>query len=132
MPSSLPPSLSKPACAAQDIVLDGEDLELLSVSIDDEPLADGDYHRTDTGLTLLNAAQCIVSTRVRILPHQNTQLSGLYCSNNTFCTQCEAEGFRRITYFFDRPDVMTTFRCRISAKKSLCPLLLSNGNRIRQ
>ncbi len=61
-------------------------------------------------------------------PGANTQLSGLYLSNGIFCTQCEAEGFRRITYFFDRPDVMARFRVRMEADQTRCPVLLSNGN----
>lgn len=66
----------------------------------------------------------------RIYPQKNTQLSGLYRSNHLFCTQCEAEGFRRITYFLDRPDVLTTYTTRISAEKKQYPILLSNGNLI--
>lgn len=64
----------------------------------------------------------------RIYPQKNTQLSGLYRSNHLFCTQCEAEGFRRITYFLDRPDVLTTYTTRISAEKnsilSYCPMVI--------
>ena len=61
-------------------------------------------------------------------PSANTELSGLYMSGGMFCTQCEAEGFRRITYFYDRPDVMARFTVRIEAEREQCPILLSNGN----
>ena len=63
-----------------------------------------------------------------ICPEENTALTGLYCSNKLYCTQCESHGFRRITYYLDRPDVMSTFTTKIIADKSLCPVLLSNGN----
>ena len=89
------------------LVLDGEALELLALSVDGAPLAAADYDRTDETLTLFNLPDaCTVETEVAIDPAANTRLEGLYVSNGMFCTQCEAEGFRRITYYPDRPDVM--------------------------
>ncbi|MDP6963910.1 MAG: aminopeptidase N, partial [Planctomycetota bacterium] len=81
-------------------------------------------HQVDDAFTL--------KTVVKIEPHLNTQLSGLYKSGSMFCTQCEALGFRRITYYLDRPDVMTTFKVRLSADKQKYPILLSNGNKIAE
>lgn len=66
--------------------------------------------------------------QVKIRPEKNFELSGLYKSGSAYCTQCEAEGFRRITYYLDRPDVMAKYRVRLEADKKKCPLLLSNGN----
>jgi aminopeptidase N len=73
-----------------------------------------------------------LTTKVLIRPEKNSELSGLYKSGPTFCSQCEAEGFRRITYYLDRPDVMATFRARIEADKAALPLLLSNGNKVEE
>src|SRR5690606_11420884 len=67
-----------------------------------------------------------------ICPEENTALEGLYRSSGNYCTQCEPEGFRKITYYLDRPDVMATYTVRIAANKTACPILLSNGNRIEQ
>ena len=73
----------------------------------------------------------MISTQVvGIEPAKNTQLSGLYESSGNLCTQCEAEGFRRITYFYDRPDCMSAFTCRVEADKTKFPILLSNGNEV--
>ena len=109
--------------------LHGEDLILEQVYIDDRALEPADYQRGDEFLTLLDVPDAFVlSTRVRIDPAANTALCGLYKSSGMYCTQCEAEGFRRITYFQDRPDVMTVFRVRIEADREACPVLLSNGN----
>ena len=111
------------------LVLQGEDLELLEVSIDGRPLYDDEHSRTDGRLTIPAAPDsCRLLTRVRILPEKNTQLMGLYASRDGYFTQCEAEGFRRITYFLDRPDVMTRFTTTIHADRQRFPLLLSNGN----
>ncbi len=110
--------------------LDGEDLDLLEIAIDGAPLAASDYVLTDTGLTIaaVPAGDFVLTTKVAIAPVANTRLEGLYQSNGIYCTQCEAEGFRRITFFPDRPDVMTTYRVTIRAPKTDCPVLLSNGN----
>jgi aminopeptidase N len=111
------------------LVLDGQSLELLSVSIDDDTLAPGDYTLTDSHLTLQpRAARFSLDTSVRIHPESNTALEGLYKSSGMFCTQCEAEGFRKITYYLDRPDVMSRFTTTLSADKLAYPILLSNGN----
>jgi aminopeptidase N len=111
------------------LVLDGQSLELLSVSIDDDTLAPGDYTLTDSHLTLQpRAARFSLDTSVRIHPESNTALEGLYKSSGMFCTQCEAEGFRKITYYLDRPDVMSRFTTTLSADKQAYPILLSNGN----
>ncbi|MEZ5507126.1 MAG: hypothetical protein R3F38_14635 [Gammaproteobacteria bacterium] len=73
-------------------------------------------------------ARFTLTIDTRIDPKANTSLEGLYLSKGMYCTQCEAEGFRKITYYLDRPDVMATFRTRVEADKQTCPVLLSNGN----
>ncbi|MDR0281402.1 MAG: aminopeptidase N [Paucimonas sp.] len=111
------------------LVLDGQQLELLSVALDDQALAAGDYAVGDSHLTLQpTAAQFTVDTSVRIHPESNTALEGLYKSSGMFCTQCEAEGFRKITYYLDRPDVMSAFTTTVIAEQHRYPVLLSNGN----
>ena len=111
------------------LVLDGEMLHLISVAIDGAPLGPNDYRVTPTGLTIYPAAlpegPFSLETDVEIVPEANTALEGLYMSNGMYCTQCEAEGFRKITYYPDRPDVMAPFRVRIEGD---LPVLLSNGN----
>lgn len=113
------------------LVLDGEMLHLISVAIDGAPLGPNDYRVTPTGLTIYPAAlpdgPFSLETDVEIVPEANTALEGLYMSNGMYCTQCEAEGFRKITYYPDRPDVMAPFRVRIEGD---LPVLLSNGNPI--
>jgi aminopeptidase N len=109
--------------------LDGEDLRLMAVSVDGKVLEDdgfalGDEHLSIPGLP----DRAIVETRVRIDPDHNTQLSGLYRSKDGYFTQCEAQGFRRITFYPDRPDVMARFTCTIEADRERFPQLLSNGN----
>ena len=92
-----------------------------------------DYTLTQETLTLLRppaGASFTLRTTVAIKPHENLQLSGLYKSSGNFVTQCEAEGFRRITYFQDRPDVMAKYCVRVEADKAKYPLLLSNGNEL--
>ncbi len=111
------------------MVLDGEKLTLINISIDGTPLADDQYEVTDTALTLLSPpAAFTLETDVEIAPSANTALSGLYMSGGRFCTQCEAVGFRRITYWPDRPDVMSRFSVRMEADKARFPVLLSNGS----
>ena len=110
------------------LFLHGEDLELLSLTIDGEKFED--YTVDDKGMTLNNVPEAFtLAIKTRIKPEDNTRLEGLYKSDDTYCTQCEAEGFRRITYYPDRPDVLTTFTTRVEASKDF-PVLLSNGNRI--
>jgi len=116
----------------QKLRLDGEDLNLLEIAVDDDQLPESDYMVDSEGLTLLSPPthDFTLSTRVAISPQENTRLEGLYLSNGIYCTQCEAEGFRRITYFLDRPDVMASYEVEIRAPKSEAPVLLSNGDLI--
>ncbi|MGB1012599.1 MAG: aminopeptidase N [Nannocystaceae bacterium] len=107
----------------------GEEMELLRVTVDGRELTAADYVVDATSLTLLDfPARATLVTEVRIKPQENTALSGLYRSGGTFCTQCEAEGFRRITYFLDRPDVMATYTTTIVGDATRYPVMLSNGN----
>ena len=111
------------------LALDGQQLELLSVKLDDVELTAADYELTDSHLTLHpTTEQFVVDTSVKIHPESNTALEGLYKSGTMFCTQCEAEGFRKITYYLDRPDVMSTFTTTVVAEQHRYPILLSNGN----
>ena len=111
------------------LVLDGQQLELLSVALDDQPLTAADYQLGDSHLTLQPTAERFtLDTSVRIHPESNTALEGLYKSSSMFCTQCEAEGFRKITYYLDRPDVMSAFTTTVIAEQHRYPVLLSNGN----
>jgi aminopeptidase N len=116
------------------LVLDGDGLTLVSVSIDGEIVPSERYIATTDGLTIAQpprgAFQLTIETTID--PTNNTQLMGLYRSGRTYCTQCEAEGFRRIAYFPDRPDVMAVYTTRIEAEKSDAPVLLANGNLIER
>ncbi len=109
--------------------LDGDELKLVSIALDGAPLAPERYELEDQGLTLeVTAAAFELEIETEINPKANTRLEGLYISSGTFCTQCEAEGFRRITFFLDRPDVMSVYEVTLRADKALYPVLLSNGN----
>lgn len=111
------------------LYLNGKDLKLLRVAIDGKELATDRYTIDDEALTITGLPdKFVLETQVEIHPEKNTHLSGLYKSRSNFCTQCEAEGFRYITYFYDRPDVMTRFTTTISADKDQYPMLLANGN----
>ena len=112
------------------LALDGEDLELESLALDGQPLGAEAYEVSDSKLLLKRppAEPFELTAVTRINPAANTQLMGLYRSNGVYCTQCEAEGFRRITYFIDRPDVLAVYRTRIEARRAEAPVLLSNGN----
>ena len=113
------------------LVLDGQQLELLSVTLADQELSASDYQLTENHLTLQPASETFtVDTSVKIHPETNTALEGLYKSGTMFCTQCEAEGFRKITYYLDRPDVMSKFTTTVVAEQHSYPVLLSNGNPI--
>jgi aminopeptidase N len=113
------------------LVLDGKDLELISVSLNGQQLTKNDYELTAQHLTIPNVgAACQIDTVVKIKPQENTMLMGLYQSSGNFCTQCEAEGFRRITYYIDRPDNLAIFTVTIVADKDKYPILLSNGNNV--
>jgi aminopeptidase N len=116
-----------------DLYLYGDELELIEISMDGKKLESFEYSVQNGDLIITDCpAQMTLEVVTRIKPQENTQLSGLYRSNHLFCTQCEAEGFRRITYFLDRPDVLATYTTRISADKNQYPTLLSNGNLIEQ
>jgi aminopeptidase N len=118
---------------APPLVLDGEELELRSIRLDGEPLSPGRYHVDDETLVVeAPPARFTLETVVCIRPQDNTKLSGLYKSSGNFCTQCEAHGFRRITWFLDRPDVMARYRTAIEADRQRHPVLLSNGNRVEE
>ena len=111
------------------LVLDGELMELLSVKLDDTDLTADQYQLAADSLTLQPRSDAFtVDTSVRIHPETNTALEGLYKSTGMFCTQCEAEGFRKITYYLDRPDVMSRFTTTLIADQQQYPILLSNGN----
>ncbi|MGV8917587.1 MAG: aminopeptidase N [Pseudomonas sp.] len=113
------------------LVLDGQQLELMAVALGDVTLTSTDYLLTPDHLTVQPVAeQFTLDSTVRIHPETNTALEGLYKSSGMFCTQCEAEGFRKITYYLDRPDVMSKFTTTLSADKQNFPILLSNGNPI--
>jgi aminopeptidase N len=112
-----------------ELKLDGEQLKLLSIKLDGETLAANQYQRSDNQLMLPKVPeQFTLEIETEIYPDQNTALEGLYHSGSILCTQCEAEGFRRITYYPDRPDVMSVFTVTIEADKVSWPNLLSNGN----
>ena len=126
-----------PNAHAQDrdapLVLDGEGEHDVSVALDDTALARDRYTITDSTLTVIDPpASGTLTVSATICPAANTALEGLYLSSGVFCTQCEAEGFRRIAYFPDRPDVLATYTVTIVADKARYPVLLSNGNRIAQ
>ncbi len=111
------------------LVLDGEELTLLSAQLNDEPLPAKAYTATPDQFVLhAPPAQGRLSLTVRIHPEANTELMGLYASRGGLYTQCESQGFRRIAYFLDRPDVMTTYRVVLQGPADLFPTLLSNGN----
>ncbi len=115
------------------LVLLGEELSLERVWLDGEPLAASRYHVAEDTLTVDGVpARFELETLVTIKPQANTALSGLYRTSGNFCTQCEAMGFRRITYFLDRPDVMARYTTTITADKTRYPVLLSNGNRLEE
>ncbi len=119
-----------PQSAAAPLVLDGDGLSLLSLKLDGTVLPADSYVATPDNLTIPQVPNRPFTLEIETLvdPSANTQLSGLYRSSGTYCTQCEAEGFRRITYFPDRPDVMAVYSTRIEAEKAEAPVLLSNGN----
>lgn len=116
-----------------DCWLDGEQLALQQLAIDGVALAPERYELSDKGLLLRDVpADFVLETSVEINPQANTALEGLYISHGMFCTQCEAQGFRRITFFPDRPDVLSRFTTTVRGDKSAYPLLLSNGNPVAQ
>jgi aminopeptidase N len=114
------------------LVLDGGELSLRSIAIDGLPLALTAYEATPDLLVIAEPPnrRFVLETEVMVEPEKNTRLMGLYRSNGVWCTQCEPEGFRRITYYLDRPDVLATFTVTMKADKALAPVLLANGNPI--
>ena len=116
------------------LLLDGEELKLRSLAIDGRPLPEGSFLVTPERLTIAQPPNRPFELTIETIvdPTNNTQLMGLYRAGATYCTQCEAEGFRRITYFLDRPDVMAVYTTRIEADKNEAPVLLANGNLIAQ
>jgi aminopeptidase N len=114
------------APADSPLHLDGEALTLVRMLRNDKALLPGDYHQVKGGLTIPDMPQtCVLEIETRISPRDNTELSGLYVSGGNYFTQCEAQGFRRITFFPDRPDVMSRYSTTIVGS---CPVMLSNGN----
>jgi aminopeptidase N len=111
------------------LVLDGQELELLSIRLDGVDLPPGDYSLSPTHLTIAGPpAAFTLEIETATAPKDNLALEGLYVSGGNFVTQCEAEGFRKITYFLDRPDVLAIYTVEIAANKKRYPVLLSNGN----
>jgi len=125
------PAVAERGAALQ---LDGEALELVSLALDGEPLGSNRYQlEPEGGLILADVPDAFtLDVETRIAPQNNTALSGLYVSGGNFCTQCEPEGFRRITYFIDRPDVMARYTTTITAEKGRYPVLLANGNPVER
>lgn len=116
---------------SSELTLDGQELELRKIAIDNIELNPADYRVTGDSLIISAVPDVFeLETIVAIKPQHNTSLEGLYKSSKMYCTQCEAEGFRKITYYLDRPDVMAEFTTTIEADKSRYPVLLSNGNPI--
>ena len=127
------PAISNPS--AEDLVLDGDEtsVKLLSLSMDGRDLEEGTDYTIAPGKLVIKSPKpgSVLKTVVEIIPEQNTQLSGLYKSGPMYCTQCEAMGFRRITYYPDRPDNMAVFeKVRLEADEAEYPVLLANGNLI--
>jgi aminopeptidase N len=119
--------------AGAPLVLDGRKLELAALRLDDRPLAAAEYAVDEEHLTVHALPErCVLEIETVIRPQDNTELEGLYFAAGMFCTQCEAEGFRKITYFLDRPDVMARYTVTITADRARCPVLLSNGNKIAE
>jgi aminopeptidase N len=120
--------MSMTRLADAPLVLNGEHLKLVSIALDGTPV---EYTKDDETLTIATTpAKFTLEIVTEISPANNTALEGLYVSKGMFCTQCEAEGFRRITYYLDRPDVLAVYTTRIEASKKDYPVLLSNGNLI--
>src|SRR5215469_15507016 len=118
--------------AGAPLVLHGEELNLVSLKLDDRVLTEDAYRLGEKSLTIAQVPdQFVLESVCEIAPAANTALEGLYQSGGIFCTQCEPEGFRRITWFMDRPDNLSIFTVRIEAAKEQYPVLLSNGNRVQ-
>ncbi|WP_185983104.1 aminopeptidase N [Aureimonas mangrovi] len=114
-----------------DLVLDGDEIEMTSIAVDGAPLEAGLYELTPERLVIQAVPQegrFTLEVVTRLEPEKNSKLMGLYRTKGVWCTQCEAEGFRRITFFPDRPDVLSRYRVRVEADRAAAPILLSNGN----
>ncbi|KAK9716600.1 hypothetical protein RND81_06G244800 [Saponaria officinalis] len=120
--------------SSSPLVLVGSDVKLISVKVNGNELTEGEFHVDSRHLTLPSPPSGTFTLEIvtEIYPQNNTSLEGLYKSSGNFCSQCEAEGFRKITFFQDRPDIMAKYTVRIEAEKSKYPVLLSNGNLIGQ
>ncbi|WFM72342.1 aminopeptidase N [Halomonas sp. CKK8] len=119
--------------AGAPLALDGEQLALKAIAIDGQPLEQDEYEVGEAGLVVHRVPETfLLDTEVEIAPDGNTALSGLYRSSGMFCTQCEAEGFRRITFYPDRPDVMATFSTTVIGDAEREPVLLANGNPVER
>ncbi len=113
------------------LVLNGEQLELVSIKLNGDLLSSSEYQLNESALVIPAVPnEFMLTIETQIKPQANTSLSGLYVSRGIFCTQCEAEGFRRITYFIDRPDVLSRYTTTIIADRARYPILLSNGNKV--
>jgi aminopeptidase N len=122
-----------PEAAAAPLILQGRELTLQSLALDGRPLAPGEYGCDEETLTIPGfPASGRLEVVTLIHPQENTSLEGLYISRGIFCTQCEAQGFRKITYFPDRPDVLTRFTTTLTAERGRFPVLLSNGNAVER
>ena len=116
-----------------EIYLNGEELELVSVSVDGRRISENEYSVDDFGMTIFGLGEThTIRIVTEIVPEQNTALEGLYKSSAMYCTQCEAEGFRKITYYQDRPDVLSRFTTTVIADGERFPNLLSNGNLLKE
>ncbi len=115
-----------------ELRLNGEELKLISIKIEGQTLAPNQYQLTAEELIIPSVpGKFVLEIETELQPQNNTSLDGLYKSNGIFCTQCEAQGFRKITFFLDRPDVMTSYFVTIEADKAKYPVLLANGDRIK-
>ena len=118
-----------PLAQGRSLRLDGHSFQMLSIVLDGVALSSTQYQVDEAGLEFDALPDtCVLEITTELEPESNTALEGLYKSSGNFCTQCEAEGFRRITYFLDRPDVLSRYRVEIIADKTKYPVLLSNGN----
>jgi aminopeptidase N len=133
---TIEPNVNHVGADNNELVLDGDEtsVKLIQITMNGRALVEGDDYDLEPGKLILKSlppSGCLVQTTVEIIPEDNTQLSGLYKSGPMYCTQCEAMGFRRITYYPDRPDNMAVFeRVRLEANQDEYPILLANGNLI--
>ena len=129
--------VQRKGATTEDLVFDGEDcIELIHVKVNNQEVMPGQFEILPSGALKISAGSLPtakifdVETKVKLKPAENLALSGLYASNGMLCTQCEAMGFRRITYHLDRPDILSKYTVRMEADEKEFPILLSNGNQI--